>query len=120
MIGIKNGNNILFDIKDKTLIRVENHKKSNLVEKYKGDSKGAGSSFKEAISSPGINIISEFKRASPSAGDIARHLSSDDVAQQYISSELRLYLLLQSQIFSLVNMTTFSRLEILFLIFLFS
>ena len=86
MIGIKNGNNILFDIKDKTLIRVENHKKSNLVEKYKGDSKGVGSSFKEAIASPGINVISEFKRASPSAGDIARHLSSDDVAQQYISS----------------------------------
>ena len=86
MNKLKDGNNILFDIKDKTLDRVSRHKDTNLLERYKGCAKSNGSSFKNAIAIDGVNIISEFKRSSPSEGNIADHLSPSDVAQQYISN----------------------------------
>ena len=86
MNKLKSGSNILFEIKEKTLLRVEAQKKSNLLEKYKGSSRATNTSLKDAIKNDGPNVIAEFKRASPSEGVIASHLSASDVAQQYISA----------------------------------
>ena len=86
MAKLKTGTNILFEIAEKTKLRVTEQKEANLLEKYKGSSRESNASFKAALQEDSINVIAEFKRASPAEGDIAPHLSSADVAQQYISA----------------------------------
>lgn len=44
---------------------------------------GTRPSFSAALTQDGLGCIAEYKRASPSRGDIAPHLSPEDVAEQY-------------------------------------
>ena len=50
------------------------------------ESKGGGASFREALSKPGISIIGEFKKASPSLGKIDSKLELTDRIAVYNDS----------------------------------
>lgn len=44
---------------------------------------GARPSFSAALRQPGLSVICEYKRASPSKGEINMHLTPEEVARQY-------------------------------------
>ncbi len=62
--------------------RISEHKIRRLAESYKGDSSG----FLEALAKPGISIIGEFKKASPSLGKIDSKLELTDRIGEYNDS----------------------------------
>ena len=59
---------------------------SGLADKYKSEAQPSDRDFAAAISKPGMNLIAEFKRASPSKGDIRPGVEPEGIVQLYEES----------------------------------
>lgn len=80
---------ILDDIVRDKQKRLEEHKRcigETQMRQLAGDCKRSGISFYDALSSPGLSIIGEFKKASPSLGNIRNTLELTDRIAQYNAS----------------------------------
>jgi indole-3-glycerol phosphate synthase len=76
---------ILLKICEKKKQEVELLYKSGLADKYKHESANQPptKSFVTAISKPGMNLIAEFKKASPSKGDIRPGVEPEEIVKLY-------------------------------------
>ena len=81
---------MLDEIVDKTKMRVFENKKIKSIEELKSEVKNLKISgdfpFKKALSSEGISIIAEVKKASPSKGVICENFNHLDIAFDYQNS----------------------------------
>lgn len=76
---------VLLKICEKKKLEVESLYQSGLADRYKYESTNQSSTrdFAAAISKPGMNLIAEFKRASPSRGDIRPGIEPEGIVKLY-------------------------------------
>ncbi len=74
---------VLLRIRERKLSEVGQLYSSGNYERYKSQAIPAKRDFTQAISRPGLNLIAEFKKASPSKGEIRPGANPEEITQLY-------------------------------------